>query len=305
MDIRQLKYFITVVEEKTVTAAAVKLHMTQPPLSQQLHQLERELGCRLFRQEGRRLSLTDAGRRLYSRALEICGMCERAQEEMAEYRRGAVGTLKVGVISSVQGPVFSGWMQAYHALYPEVRLSVYSANTYQLLEKLRNRETDIAITRTPFSAEELEVRSLWEEPIHAVGAAGFFPEGAGELSLEALSSLPLILYRRWQKIVESRFEAAGVVPHILCVNDDARMTLSLSLAGIGVGLLHPSAFLRELPEGIRACPVADAALSSRIALVFRAGERLPEPAAFFCRLAEETGNPLDPLRPACLRPQNG
>lgn len=291
MEIRQLKYFITVVEEKTVTAAAAKLHMTQPPLSLQLHQLERELGCRLFRQEGRRLTLTDAGRRLYGRALEICGMCERAQEEMAEYRRGAVGTLKVGVISSVQGPVFSGWMQAYHGRYPEVRLSVHSANTYQLLEKLRNRETDIAITRTPFPAEELEVRYLWEERIHAVGEKRFFAPGEGALTLPALSSLPLILYRRWQKIVEARFEAAGATPQILCINDDARMTLSLALSGVGVGLLHPSALPREMPEEILVRPVDDAALSSRIALVWRAGERLPETAKLFCQLVEEAGQP--------------
>ena len=89
MDLRTLQYFVTIVEEKTITAAAEKLHMTQPPLTMQLHALERELGCSLFRREGRGLKLTDAGRQMYRRATEILNMCANAKQEMTEYRLGA------------------------------------------------------------------------------------------------------------------------------------------------------------------------------------------------------------------------
>ena len=102
MELRQLRYFVTVVEEKTVTAAARKLNMTQPPLTTQLKLLEKELGCPLFAREGRRLTLTDAGRHFYQRACGILGMCESAAAQMRDFHQGVAGTLRIGVVSSVQ-----------------------------------------------------------------------------------------------------------------------------------------------------------------------------------------------------------
>ena len=244
MDIKQLHYFTTVVEEKTVTAAAEKLHMTQPPLTMQLHALESELGCKLFERKGRTLSLTDAGQHMYRRALEIIGMCDNAQREMKDYRNGTVGTLRIGVISSVQGTLFTKILKEYHDRYPNIKISVFSANTYQLLEKLQNREIDTAITRTPFSAAKLHAEYIRTEEIHAIGKSEFFGKAAAggtDITLAELARLPLIIYRRWQKVIESVFESAGLSPNICCVNDDARMTLLLALNGLGVGLLHPSA----------------------------------------------------------------
>ena len=122
MDIRQLVYFVTTVEEKTVTSAAEKLHMTQPPLTMQLHMLEDELGCKLFRRDGRTLSLTDAGQHFYSRALEIIGMCDSAKSEMNDYRSGNAGELRIGAISSVRGTLFTDWIKDYHDKYPYVKI---------------------------------------------------------------------------------------------------------------------------------------------------------------------------------------
>lgn len=289
MDIKQLHYFTTVVEEKTVTAAAEKLHMTQPPLTMQLHALESELGCKLFERKGRTLSLTDAGQHMYRRALEIIGMCDNAQREMKDYRNGTVGTLRIGVISSVQGTLFTKILKEYHDRYPNIKISVFSANTYQLLEKLQNREIDTAITRTPFSAAKLHAEYLRTEEIHAIGKSEFFGKaaaGGADITLAELARLPLIIYRRWQKVIESVFESAGLSPNICCVNDDARMTLLLALNGLGVGLLHPSAIPSEYGSDISVMRLPEKALTSRIALVCADKDSLPEPAALFHRLVK-------------------
>lgn len=341
MDIKQLHYFTTVVEEKTVTAAAEKLHMTQPPLTMQLHALESELGCKLFERKGRTLSLTDAGQHMYRRALEIIGMCDNAQREMKDYRNGTVGTLRIGVISSVQGTLFTKILKEYHDRYPNIKISVFSANTYQLLEKLQNREIDTAITRTPFSAAKLHAEYIRTEEIHAIGKSEFFckaaaggagaaPAGAAggsaltsaknaaaprtpaksaavpiipranadgnmrtastaggtDITLAELARLPLIIYRRWQKVIESVFESAGLSPNICCVNDDARMTLLLALNGLGVGLLHPSAIPSEYGSDISVMRLPEKALTSRIALVCADKDSLPEPAALFHSLVK-------------------
>lgn len=289
MDIKQLHYFTAVVEEKTVTAAAEKLHMTQPPLTMQLHALESELGCKLFERKGRTLSLTDAGQHMYRRALEIIGMCDNAQREMKNYRNGTVGTLRIGVISSVQGTLFTKILKEYHDRYPNIKISVFSANTYQLLEKLQNREIDTAITRTPFSAAKLHAEYIRTEEIHAIGKSEFFGKAAAggtDITLAELARLPLIIYRRWQKVIESVFESAGLSPNICCVNDDARMTLLLALNGLGVGLLHPSAIPSEYGGDISVMRLPEKALTSRIALVCADKDSLPEPAALFHRLVK-------------------
>lgn len=289
MDIKQLHYFTAVVEEKTVTAAAEKLHMTQPPLTMQLHALESELGCKLFERKGRTLSLTDAGQHMYRRALEIIGMCDNAQREMKDYRNGTVGTLRIGVISSVQGTLFTKILKEYHDRYPNIKISVFSANTYQLLEKLQNREIDTAITRTPFSAAKLHAEYIRTEEIHAIGKSEFFGKAAADgtnITLAELARLPLIIYRRWQKVIESVFESAGLSSNICCVNDDARMTLLLALNGLGVGLLHPSAIPSEYGGEISVMRLPEKALTSRIALVCADKDSLPEPAALFHRLVK-------------------
>lgn len=289
MDIKQLHYFTAVVEEKTVTAAAEKLHMTQPPLTMQLHALESELGCKLFERKGRTLSLTDAGQHMYRRALEIIGMCDNAQREMKDYRNGTVGTLRIGVISSVQGTLFTKILKEYHDRYPNIKISVFSANTYQLLEKLQNREIDTAITRTPFSAAKLHAEYIRTEEIHAIGKSEFFGKAAAggtDITLAELARLPLIIYRRWQKVIESVFESAGLSIDICCVNDDARMTLLLALNGLGVGLLHPSAIPSEYGGDISVMRLPEKALTSRIALVCADKDSLPEPAALFHRLVK-------------------
>lgn len=290
MDLRTLQYFVTIVEEKTITAAAEKLHMTQPPLTMQLHALERELGCSLFRREGRGLKLTDAGRQMYRRATEILNMCANAKQEMTEYRLGARGVLRIGVISSVQGTVFSEWMAAYHNRYPNIQISVVGGNTYQLLERLTNHELDLAVTRTPFAADGLDVSYLQQEEIFAVGHKRFFQNTGTVLSLEALSHPPLIIYRRWQHVIEAAFEHKGLTPNIYCINDDAPMTLALSLRGLGVGLMHQSALPTVLPPDMSALPLPEKTLLSQIALVCLQKEALSEPAVHFWNLIETQKN---------------
>ncbi len=286
MDIRQLNYFVTAVEEKTITAAAAKLHMTQPPLTMQLHALEDELGCKLFQRDGRNLRLTDAGQQMYIRAAEILTMCDNAKHEMSNYKKGTAGTLRIGVISSVQGTLFTDWLKLYHDKYPNVKISICSGNTYRLLERLQNREIDMAIIRTPFSAAKLDVEYIKREEILAVGDKSYFKNINGsQTDLEELSKIPLIIYRRWKKIIEAAFEGAGLSPDIYCVNDDARMTLLLALKGLGVSLLHPSALPENLNSSIAKLKLPEKSLISDIALVCRDKKQLPEPAVLFWNTA--------------------
>ena len=139
MDLKQLKYFTTVVEEKTVTAAAKKLNMTQPPLTMQLHMLESELGVKLFRREGRLLHLTEAGEKMYTRSLEILGLLTNTAEEMKLFKSGVAGTLKIGIISSVQGTFFNELIKKYDSI-KSAKQDGYSA---YMIRKCCNNQIEI------------------------------------------------------------------------------------------------------------------------------------------------------------------
>jgi DNA-binding transcriptional LysR family regulator len=287
MEIRQLVYFTAIVEEGTVTGAARRLHMTQPPLTAQLHALEQELGCCLFLHEGRRLCLTQAGRTFYERAREILGMCDAAQSELSDYGQGTAGTLRLGVVSSVGSTAFLGWLGDFAAQYPAVRYDLSAANTYQLLEQLRAGRLDIVLIRTPFSAPEMEVLPLRREDMLAVGAARYFadcPQDGAEprtVSLASLSDKPLILYRRWEPLLRSRFEAEGCVPQIFCRNDDAQTTLALAESDFGIGILPASALTDRAAKALTVRRISDAALTTEIAAVSRERGLLPQCARLF------------------------
>lgn len=286
MDIRQLRYFTAIVEEGTLTGAAKRLNMTQPPLTAQLKLLEEELRCPLFTREGRRLHLTEAGHHFYERALRILGMCDAAVTEMADFQEGAAGTLRIGVISSVKDQLFPQWVQSFWEKYPNIRYEIYSANTYQLLDQLQNGQLDLALVRTPFPKSELNILYIKKEPFLAVGIPSFFPDPEKEsLTLRELENVPFIFYRRWEKMLKMRFEAEGISPRIICCNDDAQTTLALAYMGMGVGLLPasgiPEFFSSPSEPKIAVKTLKEKTLYSQIALVCRKKALLPDSARRF------------------------
>lgn len=290
MEIRQLRYFTAVVEEGTVIGAARRLNMTQPPLTAQLHNLEEELGCVLFKHEGRRLHLTEAGHTFYQRACTILGMCNATAAEMEQFGTGNAGTLRIGVISSVQGTLFMEWIAGFAAVHPQIRYELYSANTYQLLEQLRMDQIDLAIVRTPFSAPEAESLTLGKEPMMAVGLPSYFqdiPDGTTCISLSELREKPLILYRRWERILLSRFEAAGCTPQIRCCNDDSQTTLAFAKKGLGIGILPASGIYQMKEPSLTVMELDDKALTTEIALLCRNKEQLPQVARLFWEMMEK------------------
>ncbi len=291
MDIRQLRYFTAIVEEGTLTGAARRLNMTQPPLTAQLKLLEEELKCPLFTRDGKRLHLTEAGHHFYERAQRILGMCDAAVTEMADFQEGAMGTLRIGVISSVKDQLFPRWICCFWKKYPNIRYEIYSANTYQLLEQLQNGQIDLALVRTPFSKTQMDILYIKKEPFLAIGHSSFFPcHKESALTVKDLENTPLILYRRWEEMLKMRFETEGISPRILCCNDDAQTTLALASLGMGVGLLPASGAPESLPSqtslDIELRFLKEKNLYSQIALVCRKKSQLPNSARLFWEMIE-------------------
>ena len=168
MDIKQLTYFITIAEEGTITHAANKLHMAQPPLSTQLKLLEDELGIKLIERGARKVKLTDAGKILYKRAKHILEITNSTTKEIEEFRKGIQGTLRLGTISSSGTALLSKRIINFNKKYPNIKFEIHEGNTYELIEKMNSGIIEVGIVRTPFNSQNFECIFLETEPMVAV-----------------------------------------------------------------------------------------------------------------------------------------
>ena len=118
MDIKQLKYFVAIIEGGTITGAAKLLHVSQPPLSNQMRLLENELGAELFRRGARHITLTEAGEVLYRYAVEILELEHVAKEEIGSMRAGQKGNLRLGLVSSCASNELYDELRLFHKDFP-------------------------------------------------------------------------------------------------------------------------------------------------------------------------------------------
>lgn len=267
MNLKQMEYFITIVNEGSISSAARTLHISQPPLSTQMKLLEDELGVTLFERGSRAIVLTDAGKLLYDRAHGILEMTGAVRQELEQMGRGLHGSLRLGMVSSAETDSIIGRITDFRQQHPGVDFCIYEGNTYQLMDKLNTGLIEAAIVRTPFPEESFECFYLTEEPMMAVGMKEHFPEPESEsISLEQLCMCPLIIYRRWE----------GVLNHMLpqnhrdylCINDDARTSLTWAGTGIGIAIT-PASIARCTHPGMLIKTITAPGFTSYITLIRR------------------------------------
>lgn len=282
MELKQLLYFTTVAEQGSISGAAKALFMSQPPLSAQMKLLERELGCALLERSARGIELTAAGRRLYEKAAVLLELSRVAKQEVLEYAQSAAGTIRMGVVSSVEA-MAARWIAPFSRLRPDLRFELHEANTYELIEKLKADIVQLAVVRTPYTAQGLRVRTLSCERIVAVANERYFVPGEATVSLTALSARPVLLYRRWEAIIRAEFDRAGLLLDCRTICDDARTAIGLARHGMGVALAPASAAPAEAGTDVVCRELSGCEIESRIELACREGACLAPGAAAFER----------------------
>lgn len=269
MDIKQLTYFITIAEEGTITQAANKLHMAQPPLSTQLRLLEDELGVKLIERGARKIKLTDAGKILYKRAKHIVEITTSTEKEIEEFRKGIQGTLRLGTISSSGTVLLSKRIIDFNKKYPNIKFEIHEGNTYELIEKLNSGIIEVGIVRSPFNSKNFQCLFLEAEPMAAVMSPNYnFEITKDEILLEDLKDVPLIIYRRFEKILLGEFQNLGIEPNIFCINDDARTTILWARAGLGIGIVPKSAINFGFMDNVRYKVINNDTLRTQISAIW-------------------------------------
>ncbi|MEZ2278761.1 MAG: LysR substrate-binding domain-containing protein [Microcoleus sp.] len=195
MELRHLRYFIAVAEELNFTRAAEKLHMAQPPLSQQIQQLETELGFQLFRRTKRTVTLTEAGQVFFEESKKILLQLDRAIQLGQQTNRGELGQLTIGFVSSASHNVVPAILQAFRTLHPTVKLELREMTTNQQLHQLREGQIDIGFIRPPVD-EGINSEIVFREPLIVALPQTHQLADRAQVELRQLSAEPFILFPR-------------------------------------------------------------------------------------------------------------
>ena len=260
MELRHLRYFIAVAEEKHITRAAERLGMQQPPLSQQIRALERELDVQLFRRKPRGVELTDAGSAFLVDARAILAHIDHAFATTKRTARGEQGRISVGFTSSAPfHPFVPRVIRAYREALPLVSLTLEEGGTTELLGYIRDEQIDAAFIRTIIANREgLIVDLLFHEAMvialpqeHALARRTSADKA---LPLKALAGETFIVYRRHTgpglyDTIMSACTEAGFSPHIGQEAPRIVSTLNLVAAGLGVCLV-PESLQRLHMDGV-------------------------------------------------------
>jgi DNA-binding transcriptional LysR family regulator len=277
MEIRQLRYLVTIVEAGGFTRAAERVHVAQPGVSAQIRQLERELGQELLDRSGRSVRLTDAGAAVlpYARAaLRAIDDLRDAADEMAGLVRGHV---RLGMVTSCGVPEMPTLLERFHLVHPGIDISLVENNSYALIDQLRDGTLDVALVAlTMKDPEGLELAVIADEAIVAVVAHGEplsdqETVGLGALEEHTLISMPVGSGMR--AVLDEVCTAAGVRPRIGLEATNPTMLAQLAARGLGVAIV-PESTAREHADQLHALKIVRPALRGRLAMAWRAdGQR--------------------------------
>lgn len=281
MDLRRVKAFIAVAESLSVTKAAERLHISQPPLSRHIHQLEDELGVTLFVRHRHGVTLTEAGRQLLDKAR----MLERAAQEF----RQAAEHVSHNEANEVRVGIGWGLWDLVHRVrrevaerYPGVTVAVSDAYCwYESDEHLRNGTLDVAFVRPPFDSAFRLSRPICEEPIQVILSDQSPLAARATLSIADLAGEPLLMWDRhvapvlYDQIFRL-YTRAGVQPQVVPTPGDgpfnhAGMMLVASGKGVYLGYGVPLTGPHE-PSGVTVRPLRDADARIEVRVVSRKGD---------------------------------
>ncbi len=261
MDVRHFRYVTVLAQEMNFSAAAKRLHIAQPALSQNIRQVEEELGVKLFERSTRKVALTDAGRAFYREALMILAKVENAKRTALRAASGEIGSLAIGfTTTSILGGELTRRLRVFQKRYPDIRITLEDFTVNKLMNRLRTSAIDVACTEGIYPDDSLETQALKPLPVVLALYKGHPLAKRRHLRLSMLAKEHFILpvpFRAWA-VYEAfvRFcEQAGFKPVHAGYASNALAAVGMAAANLGVAILHelplfhcPEVVMRRLVE---------------------------------------------------------
>lgn len=297
MDLRQLKHFLAVAEELHFGRAAERLGMTQPPLSQSIMALERELGAPLFTRTRRNVALTSFGRQWLSHVRPAVGAIADLASAAQRLREGTAGRLALSFVSSADYSILPALVRRYSSAYPEVELTLAEATSDVQIEALAEERIDAGLLIPPSSGlpEAIAYRPLLREPLVAAVPERWVGEGRlalreGRLEGQGWMDEPLLIFPRhvspaFHDLVIDHYHAMGRQPHIRLRAIQMQTIISLVSGGMGMALV-PASLQNLARTGVRYLALPEAAPMLETGLAWRKADETPTVLAFVSLAAD-------------------
>jgi DNA-binding transcriptional LysR family regulator len=254
VELRQLRYFVAVAEERHFGRAAKRLRLSQPPLSAQIKGLEEELGVKLFQRSTRQVALTDAGRTFLERAEGILEAVEEAKEAAKGADEGVRGRLEIGFISSATLGLLPPAIRLFRERFAGVEIELRELTSAQQIDALYAGEIRVGLVRLPLRAPGLRFEPLQEESFLVALPSGHPLEALESVPLEAMVDQPLIFFTRQlmpslhAQIVEL-FQRVGAFPNVVQHAVHLQTIVGLVASDVGLAIL-PEPAERLSREGV-------------------------------------------------------
>lgn len=298
MNLRQLRYFLAVAEEANIGRAAKRLHISQPPLTRQMHQLEADLGYPLFARTRRGIQLTNAGQVLREEAQNILTLAEQAKKKTQLAGQGRSGRIDIGVFgSNILG--VSNLLLEFHRSHPNVDVVVHTMDKEAQVEALRDRRIAVGFNLLGSKLADIANETVRTEPLMVALGRGDALARRTRVALAELASRPMVLFASGPRpnLVDVIFALClgeGFQPRVAQEVVDSVTAVALVAAGFGVCLIPQAASHVTLPNVVYRQLDAATPMTVDLNCIYRRDDQSPILHALLQRVREMRGGAAVP-----------
>lgn len=271
MDLRLLKYFVTVAEELHFTNAAKRLGITQPTLSHQIRVLEDQLGTILFHRDSNSIEITEAGYILLRQVNQIFYELDKAKTMISELDGLTRGSLSIG--SAGHKPLYKPLME-FHQRYPDIKVSIYDLKTEETIEKLLNSELDLGLVYLPVNNPRIHYIPLLSAELFAITSRKHELAKQKNIAFEQLIELPLFLVPRpfhIRKVVEQYSAEQGFAIQPKLESTDTHTLIQMAVNSFGFTIL-PKMYTHFFNNDLAFLSIEKPIQPLQLAVIYRKGQ---------------------------------
>jgi DNA-binding transcriptional LysR family regulator len=296
MELRHLRYFVAVAEELHFGRAAERLFMAQPPLSQQIKQLETEVGVPLFERTNRRVSLTAAGQSFLVDARDILGRVEESRIRAVRASRGEAGWIGIAFVASLSYDVFPEILRTFRHRYPEVELVLCELLGHEQNQALLERKIHVGFSRLPEDAPGIVHEVVSRDPLLLALSTDHPLNSKPSISIADLRDEPYIQFPQsllsgYARMIIRLCEAEGFSPNVVQKVDAVETAISLVVAGLGVSIV-PGVLQNLHRDGIVYREISDPSVGIDLTMAYLESETSPILPRFIDIVRRAMGGPV-------------
>jgi LysR family cyn operon transcriptional activator len=279
MTLHQLEMFVAILETGSFTKAAARLYSAQPSLSQQIRNLEEELGEKLmFRMRNKKMQLTEAGEVLKKHADHILRQVQILRMEVSALSRDPAGVIRIGIGGHLLTSMLAPALRSFHETFPRIRIDIVNGTTPHIMDLLRNNTLDVGVGTLSVGTDDLRGEVLFEEELVVVVHEASRFRKRDFVNAAEIRGLSLVLFDKTtgtRRCLDDFFEREKITPNVVLELSTAEALQQMVKAGFGATIV-PISSAREGPKGLRVLRIRGKPLVRKVGVVSTGYPRMPQ-----------------------------